>query len=62
MEDIDSKATLELISEDDRLLMSQVICEEVDLFYMDCYLRELFLKEKIQDYRTCRKLFKRTYL
>ena len=41
MEDIDSKATLELISEDDRLLMSQVICEEVDLFYMDCYLREI---------------------
>ena len=41
MEDIDSKATLELISEDDRLLMSQVICEEVDLFYMDSYLREM---------------------
>ncbi|MBQ1953881.1 MAG: hypothetical protein IIV65_02875 [Alistipes sp.] len=46
MEDIDSKATLELISEDDRLLMSQVICEEVDLFYMDCYLREMLRQEK----------------
>ena len=46
MEDIDSKATLELISEDDRLLMSQVICEEVDLFYMDCYLREILRPER----------------
>lgn len=46
MEDIDSKTTLELISEDDRLLMSQVICEEVDLFYMDCYLREMLRQEK----------------
>lgn len=46
MEDIDSKATLELISEDDRLLMSQVICEEVDLFYMDCYLREMLRQER----------------
>lgn len=46
MEDIDSKATLELISEDDRLLMSQVICEEVDLFYMDCYLREMLCPKR----------------
>ena len=46
MEDIDSKATLELISEDDRLLMSQVICEEVDLFYMDCYLSEMLRPER----------------
>lgn len=46
MEDIDSKATLELVSEEERLFMSQVICEEVDLFYMDCYLREMLRKER----------------
>lgn len=46
MEDIDSKATLEMVSEEDRLFMSQVICEEADLFYMDCYLRELLRKER----------------
>lgn len=46
MEDIDSKATLELVSEEEQLFMSQVICEEVDLFYMDCYLREMLRKER----------------
>ena len=49
MEDIDGKITTEMVSDEDRVFMNQVICEEADLFYMDCYLRELFLKEKIQD-------------
>ncbi len=42
MEDIDNKVQTEIAAEEDRLFMSQVICEEADLFYMDCYLRELF--------------------
>ena len=49
MEDIDNKVLTEMVTDEDRLFMNQVICEEADLFYMDCYLRELFLKEKIQD-------------
>ena len=47
MEEIDGKVMVEMVSDEDRLFMNQVICEEVDLFYMDCYLRELFQKEKI---------------
>ena len=42
MEDFDDKIQTEIIAEEDRLFMSQVIREEADLFYMDCYLRELF--------------------
>ena len=42
MEDLDGKVLTELVSDDDRLLMSEVICEEADLVYIDCYLRELF--------------------
>ena len=44
MEDIDSKAKTEINAEEDRLFMSQVVCEEAELFYLDCYLRELFQK------------------
>ena len=46
MEDIDNKVLTEMVTDEDRLFMNQVICEEADLFYMDCYLRELFQKEK----------------
>ena len=42
MEDVDNKVQTEIIAYEDRLFMSQVICEEADLFYMDCYFRELF--------------------
>lgn len=45
MEDIDTTRTLEMVAEEEKLFMSQVICDEVDLFYMDCYLRELLRKE-----------------
>ena len=45
MEDIDSKVMTEMVTDEDRLFMNQVICEEADLYYMDCYHREMFLKE-----------------
>ncbi|MBQ2007357.1 MAG: hypothetical protein IIV49_00450 [Alistipes sp.] len=48
MEDFDDKLQTEIIAEEDRLFMSQVICEEADLFYMDCYLRELFSQKIIE--------------
>lgn len=28
-------------SDDNGLMMSHVICDEADLFYLDCYLRDL---------------------
>ncbi len=37
---------MESVSDDDRLLMSEVIREEADLYYIDCYLRELFRCEE----------------
>lgn len=42
MEDLDGKVSATTVSDDDRLLMSNVICEDADLYYIDCYLRELF--------------------
>jgi hypothetical protein len=39
MEQIDTNL---LEKDDDRLMMSHVICDEADLFYLDCYLKELF--------------------
>lgn len=45
MEDIDEKIKMEMVTDEERLFMNQVICEEADLFYMDCYLREMFNKE-----------------
>lgn len=42
MEDFDSKVSTELVSDDYELLLDAVICEEADLFYLDCYLQELF--------------------
>ena len=48
MEDFDDKLQTEIIAEEDRLFMSQVICEEADLFNMDCYLRELFSQKIIE--------------
>ncbi len=46
MEDLDGKVSMESVSDDDRLLMSEVIREEADLYYIDCYLRELFRCEE----------------
>lgn len=42
MEDLDRKASSESVSDDYELLLKEVICGEADLFYIDCYLRELF--------------------
>ena len=44
MEDFDSRVQIEMVADEEDLFMSQVICEEVDLFYIDCYLREMFNK------------------
>lgn len=46
MEDFDSRTSSELVSDDYELLLKEVICEEADLFYIDCYLRELFRGKK----------------
>lgn len=42
MEDIDYKKFDEIISDDERLMYSEVICGEAELYYLDCYLQELF--------------------
>jgi hypothetical protein len=42
MEDIDFKNFDDQLSDDERLLHSEVICGEADLYYIDCYLQELF--------------------
>ena len=39
MEQIDNNL---LEKDDDRLMMSHGIGDEADLFYLDCYLKELF--------------------
>lgn len=46
MEDFDSRTSSESVSDDYELLLKEVICEEADLFYIDCYLRELFRGKK----------------
>lgn len=45
MEDIDCTKFDDQISDDERLMYSEVICGEADLYYIDCYLQELFLTE-----------------
>lgn len=42
MEDIDCKKIDDLLSDDEQLMHSEVICGEADLYYIDCYLQELF--------------------
>ena len=41
MENTDNEI-LQYEFDDDHLMMNQVICEEADLFYLDCYLKDLF--------------------
>lgn len=45
MEDLDFKICDELIPEDERLMIDEVICGEAELYYLDCYLQELFRKD-----------------
>ncbi len=42
MEDLDCRINDDFISEDERLMNAEVICGEADLFYLDCYLQDLF--------------------
>lgn len=42
MENIDTIITSELIADEEKLMRSSVICDDADLFYIDCYLQELF--------------------
>lgn len=46
MEDFDTKQSTDLVSDDYELLLNEVICGEADLFYLDCYLQELFRGER----------------
>ena len=42
MENMDVNFSSDLLADEERLLHSAVICDDVDLFYIDCYLKELF--------------------
>ena len=46
MDEFDTLNTLDCACsacDDEQLMMSEVICGDAELFYMDCYFRELFL-------------------
>ena len=45
MENADKNFNLDLIADDERLMHSAVIGDDADLFYIDCYLQELFRRE-----------------
>lgn len=46
MEDFDTLSTFESPLDDEHLLLSEVICGDAELLYMDSYFRELFLTQK----------------
>ena len=46
MDEFDTLNTLDCACsacDDEQLMMNEVICGDAELFYMDCYFRELFL-------------------
>lgn len=45
MENVDINLSSDLLADEERLLHSAVICDDAELFYIDCYLRELFRQE-----------------
>ncbi|MBO5894042.1 MAG: hypothetical protein J6Q31_07260 [Alistipes sp.] len=45
MENVDINLSSDLLADEERLLHSAVICDDAELFYIDCYLRELFSLE-----------------
>jgi hypothetical protein len=45
MENADTNFNSELFADEERLMRSSVICDDADLFYIDCYLQELFRSE-----------------
>ena len=48
MEEFDTLSPLNSALDDEQLMMNEVICGDAELFYMDCYFRELFLyKEEL---------------
>ena len=42
MEDVDLNVVEDFFTDDDHLMNSEVICGEAELYYLDCYLKELF--------------------
>lgn len=42
MENADFIISSDLLADEERLLHSAVICDDAELFYIDCYLGELF--------------------
>ena len=45
MEDFDTLITSDSPLDDEQLLLSEVICGDAELLYMDSYFRELFLTQ-----------------
>ncbi|MBQ3148160.1 MAG: hypothetical protein IJB87_02215 [Alistipes sp.] len=43
MEEFDTLNTFDSALDEEQLMMNEVICGDAELFYMDCYFRELFL-------------------
>ena len=46
MDEVDTLTTLDgawAACDDEQLMRNEVICGDAELFYMDCYFRELFL-------------------
>ena len=41
MDEIDKAINDDFLTDDERMLHSDVICGEADLFYLDCFLREM---------------------
>ena len=43
IEEFDTLNTFDSALDEEQLMMNEVICGDAELFYMDCYFRELFL-------------------
>ncbi|MBP3332099.1 MAG: hypothetical protein J6K90_05995 [Tidjanibacter sp.] len=41
MDEIDKAINDDFLTDDERMLHSDVICGEADLFYLDCFLSEM---------------------
>ena len=42
MENVDIDLSSNCIADEEQLFHSAVICDDAELFYIDCYLKELF--------------------
>lgn len=45
MENLDINLSLDLLADEEHLMRNAVICEDAELYYIDCYLTELFRRE-----------------